>query len=424
MHEVRAVLLAVVPLMVSAAIMIVGNGLFGTLLSVRMNLDAVPLGQIGGILALYSVGFVVGTLTISGVVEKVGHIRAFAAMAAIASASALVHALYVEPLIWAVLRAITGFCMAGLYTIIESWLNAKSPNAVRGRVMSAYMAVNYLSYGSAQLLLTVMNPRGFELFALVAILISLSLVPLSLSKVETPQTVYRRRLPLTRLIAISPLGVAGCFAAGLINSAFNSMAPIYAITVRGTADAVAQLMVTAILAGFLLQFPMGRLSDHFDRRRVILTLALVMTAVSLSVASLSGPPWWVVLCLAALFGGLIYTLYPISLSHANDFLDQGDLVPAAAGLLLCFGVGASLGPIIAAQAMTSFGVAGFFFYIAAISASLSVFVVYRMTRRPAIPNEAQGPFVAVPQTTALAVDLDPRAGDGPAEPDVEAQRMA
>lgn len=406
-----SVLLAVAPLLLSAAIMIMGNGLFGTLVAVRMDLDGFDVGTIGLVLAFYSAGFALGTLICPRIVLLVGHIRTFAAFAAIASATSLVHALWVDPVVWAALRLIAGISMAVLFTIIESWLNARAVNAVRGRVMSSYMAVNYTAFGLSQPWLTAMDPAGFALFSVVAMLVSLSLVPLSLTPVETPPVIKVQRFGLRRLTAISPLGVAGCFSVGLISAAFSGMGPVYARTVDPSAEWVAGFMMTAIFAGFLLQYPVGRLSDRFDRRQVILGIALALAVVSAALAILGGLSLTLLLVLLAAFGGLSYAIYPLSLSHANDFMTPEQLVPAAAGLLLCYGTGAVLGPIAASRVMGLFGPAGLFAWTGAVAAVLALFTIYRMTRRVAKPNEEQGSFVAVPTTTPVAVELDPRAPD-------------
>jgi len=414
----RVILLSVVPLLLSAAIFIVGNGLFGTLLAVRMDLEAFPVDRIGLILACYSVGFVAGTRVVPPLVERVGHIRAFAALAAIAATTALLHALTVGEIAWAVLRALTGLCMAGLYTIVESWLNARASNAVRGTVMSAYMAVNFLAYGGAQLLLPLMDPSGFELFSLVAILVAVSLVPLALARIEGPPRIVAARLGLRALVRISPLGVAGCFAAGLINSAFTALGPYYARTIEATVEWIATFMAIAVISGFVLQFPLGRLSDRFDRRRVMFGVTLALCLVALAAwavsawtvrAGLGTPPREVLIALICLYGGLSYTIYPVSLTHANDYVPEGGLVAAAAGLLTVFGLGSVIGPVIAAAAMGPLGAGGLFAHIAVVAALLSAFIVVRMRRREALPPEAQGGFIAVPLTTPEAVTLDPRS---------------
>jgi len=405
----RLILLSVAPLLFAAAIFILGNGLFGTLLAVRMDLEGYAVDRIGLILACYSVSFVVGTRAVPPLVERVGHIRTFAALAAVAATTALLHALVPGEIAWAALRAVTGICMAGLYTIVESWLNARATNAVRGTVTSAYMAVNFLAYGGAQLLLPLMDPTGFQLFSLVAILVAISLVPLALARVETPPQIVAERLGLRRLIAISPLGVAGCFAAGLINGAFTALGPFYARTVEDSVDWIASFMALAVISGFVLQYPLGRLSDRFDRRTVLLCLTAALGVAALAawaVADVSRQGLVVLICL---YGGLSYTIYPISLTHANDYIPEGGLVGAAAGLLMVFGIGSVLGPILASQAMTPLGAGGLFVHIAVVSAALAVFTVVRMRRREALPPAEQSPFVAVPLTTAEAVTLDPRS---------------
>ncbi|HET8728692.1 MAG TPA: MFS transporter [Alphaproteobacteria bacterium] len=406
--SLRTVLLAVVPLIVSMGILVLGNTLFGTLVSLRLDLDGVSIDHIGLIMALYSVGFVAGTLLCPRVVGAVGHIRAFAAFAAIVSAASLAHALWVDEFLWGALRMLAGFCVAFLFTIVESWLNAKAPNEVRGQVMSAYMVVYYLASGSSQSFLSFVDPAGFQLFAVIAMVISLSLVPLTLARVDTPPQIQTDRLSLRALMRISPLGVAGCFGAGLIVGSFYAMAPVYARGVDASPDWVARFMMVAILAGFALQFPVGRLSDRFDRRSVILGLTVATSATGLAIAVFGGLSVWALLILVALYSGLSLTLYPISLSHANDYLTPSQLVPASAGLLLCYGVGAIIGPIAASWAMGRSGTDGLFYYIAFVSALLALFTLWRMTRRQSLPNDEQGAFVAVPQTTYVVAELDPR----------------
>jgi MFS family permease len=405
-----SVLLAVAPLLFSAAIMIMGNGLFGTLVAIRMDLDGNDVGTIGLVLACYSGGFALGTLICPRIVLLVGHIRTFAAFAVIASAAALFHALLVDPVVWAVLRFFTGISMAVLFTIIESWLNAKAVNAVRGRVMSSYMAVNYTAFGLSQPWLTVMDPASFALFSVVAMLVSLSLVPLSLTPVETPPVIKVKRFGLRTLIAISPLGVGGCFSVGLISAAFSGMGPVYARTIDPSPNWIAAFMMTAIFSGFLLQYPVGKLSDRFDRRQVFLGISIALAVVSGALALFGGLSMTLMLVLLAVFGGLSYTIYPLSLSHANDFMQPEQLVPAAAGLLLCYGVGAIFGPIMASRVMEVLGPAGLFAWTGTVAALLALFTMYRMTRRLAKPNEEQGSFVTVvPTTTPVAAGLDPRA---------------
>lgn len=406
--DFRIIMFAVTPLLLSAGIMITGNSLLGTLLSVRMDLEGVPVQRIGLVMSLFSVGFVLGTLVCSRILEAVGHIRAFAAFAAIAAASTLIHALYIHEFAWMALRMITGFAVACLFTIIESWLNAQSPNAVRGRVMGAYMAVYYSAAALSQLVLLKIEPVGFELFSLVAIVVCLSLVPLALAKVKTPPDFGSgERLSLRELIKISPLGVVGCLAAGLLISAFNALGPVYARAVEPTGQFVALFMTTAIFGGFLIQIPFGRVSDRFDRRSVILSITMAGAAVAFVLAAGVRLHPNAILVLVGLFGAIAYTLYPVCLSYANDYMKPSQLVPAAAALLLCYGAGAVLGPIVGAAAMATLGAGGLFALIGVTAIALAIFILWRMNTREAPPIEDQGQYVAVPPTSIVST-LDPR----------------
>lgn len=411
MTSLGAVLLLIAPVLTSATFFIGANGLFGTLLSVRLDLEGVRIDAIGAIMACYSIGWVIGALTCPGIIRAVGHIRAFAAFAAIVAAMALVHPMLVDPVLWAGLRTLCGLCMAAMFTITESWLNAMTPNPMRGRVMSAYMIVTFGAFGAAQFLLTVTDPSGYELFSLVAMLAAFSLVPLALSRVRAPPELVDERFMLRRLIGISPLGVAGCTVAGLINGAFFALGPVYARTFDSSPTWVATFLMINVLGGLLLQIPIGRLSDRFDRRRVIFFVCLALAALSGLVTVPPADARLLLLGILALQGGVAYVLYPLSLAHANDFLDPLELVPASGGLLLCFGTGAALGSVTGSLAMSLAGPQGLFYQFTLIALALAVFTAWRMTVRPPVPNEEQASFVAVPQTTVQAEVLDPRAED-------------
>lgn len=409
----KQVLAAVLPLLAAVFLMALGNGLFGTLLAVRMDIDGVGVGTIGIVLGCYSVGYIAGARVGPMIVRRVGHIRAFAAFAAVASAAPILHAMFGATVVWALLRVLTGFCMACLYTTTENWLNVVATNAVRGLVLSAYLTVNYLAYGLSQYLLTLTDPAAFTLFGLVAILVALSQVPLSLAKVEAPRPVTPVPLSLVRLMRISPLGVAGCFGAGLINGAFGSIGPVYAHALDPTTSWVARFMMIAIFAGFLLQVPMGRLSDRFDRRTVFLGQTVVITVVAAALALVGQHSMIATMVLTAFYGGIAYAIYPVALAHANDFMAPGEMAPAGAGLLLMYGVGAVIGPVVASRIMALIGPAGLFAHVALVGAALSAFSLYRMTRRAARPLAEQGAFVSVPQTTPELVGLDPRSPEAP-----------
>ena len=419
MTSITALLLLVAPVLVSAAFFIGANGLFGTVLAVRLDLEGVRVETIGLVMACYSVGWVLGAVLGPRIIRQVGHIRAFAAFAALVAAMALVHPMLVDPVLWGCLRVLCGLCMAALFTITESWLNAVVPNPLRGQLMSAYMIVTFSAFGASQFLLTLTSPSGFELFSVVAILAALSLVPLALSPVRAPSELVDERFMLGRLIEISPLGVAGCTTAGLINGAFFAIGPVYARSFDPSTTWVATFLMANVLGGLLLQVPIGRLSDRFDRRQVIVFVSLGLAVLSVLVTVPPQDMKLLLLAILALQGGAAYTLYPLSLAHANDFIDPTELVPASGGLLLCYGCGAALGAVAGSYAMTLAGPPGLFYQFAILALALALFTVWRMTRRAAIPNEEQASFVAVPQTTVQAEALDPRAEEQQMSLDLE-----
>jgi MFS family permease len=282
------------------------------------------------------------------------------------------------------------------------------------------MTVNYLAYAGSQVLLTVMDPTQFKLFSLIAILIALSLVPLALARIETPAPVVRARLGVARLFAISPLGAAGCFGSGLINGAFGSLGPVYARSTGASVAWVAQFMMVAIVSGFALQFVFGRLSDRFDRRTVFLGQLLAVAGISFAIAVLAGQSMAAMMSLLALYGGVAYAIYPISLAHANDFMESNERVAASGGLLMIYGLGSVMGPVAASQTMRLLGAAGLFAFISAVAVSLALFASYRMMRRAPKPLGEQLAFVAVPQTTPTALGLDPRNQPAAAAPPLDA----
>jgi MFS family permease len=407
--DFRQAFAALLALFASVGLLVLGNGLLATLIAVRLDAEQIAVERIGLIMSCYSIGFVFGTILVPRLIARVGHIRAYAGFAAVATSAALIHAMLVEPLTWALLRILSGFAAAALFTIVESWINAGTGNAIRGQVLSAYLAVVYLAQGASQFLLTLIDPRAFQSFSLIAILLVLSLVPLAWGRVEAPVQTGAGRLGLIRLIRISPVGVAGCFGSGMITGAFAALGPVYARSLGASLDQVGQLMMVAILAGFALQFPLGRLSDRFDRRTVFLGTAVGVAAVGAVLAAIGPASMVVLMGLIALFGGFAYAIYPLGMAHANDFMEPAEVLPASAGLLLVYGAGAALGPVCAAPLMESAGAGGLFLFVAATGVALVLFTLYRMSMRQALPPEQQGIFAPVPQATPAALELSPRA---------------
>ena len=414
---------AVSALLLSVAILLVGNGLQGTLIGVRAGIEAFTPPSLGVVAAAYYLGFSIGCLCGSWFINRVGHIRTFAVLASIASASALLHSLWVTPLTWALLRIVTGVCLAGLYMVIESWLNGRVDNQRRGALLAIYMIVNFGGAALGQQLLRVADPASFELFILSSVLISLALVPVALTTSVAPAPVITGRLDLAALYRLSPLGAMATFVAGLANAAFWGLAPLYGLAVGLDTGGIATFMSVIIIGGIALQWPVGWLSDRFDRRRVIAAVTVLLTLSSIALYSVDANEWLWLLAAGFVFGGFSLTLYSLAVAHTNDHVGDGDLVQVSAGLLLMFGAGSVVGPIIAGYAMEAFGPNALFAYVAVVAAAMTLFVLYRMSRRETVPLGEQTDFVAVPPTAGVA-GLDPRTELEPYEAAFEAEQDA
>lgn len=417
-HEaaLTTILLPLVALFSSMGILLVGNGLLGTLLgieAVRLNFSVEVIGMV---MAAYAVGFVFGSLRCTDLIETVGHIRTFAALASVASAATLAHILFDLPLVWAVLRMITGFCFAGLYMVIESWLNEQADNTNRGRILSIYMMVVLSSLAAGQLLLLLPDPGGFELFCIASVLISLGLVPVTLSRASAPVPRTPQRMTLSSLYQASPLGMAGSFVSGLALGAFWSMSPVFCRTLGLSDAATAYFMASTILGGIALLWPVGKLSDKLGRRRVIILACVASGFASLAIVLIGSQSTNALLGLAAAWGGFTFPIYSLSVAHTNDFLEKEKLISASSGLLLVYGAGAIVGPLLTGLAMGYGGAAGHYAILTMIMGFMVLFALYRTRVRPPLPLEAQETVVLVPRTTHVAYELDPRVDLAEDEP--------
>jgi MFS family permease len=403
-------------LLASIAILVTGNGLQNTLISVRANLEGFPTVEIGLLVTGYYVGFMAGAVTGPRIIMRVGHIRAFAVFGSVAAAAALVHALAVSPLVWLALRAVSGLCFAGLYMVIESWLNERAPNETRGKILSIYRIIDLTAAMGGQLFLTIADPRGFVLFSVVSILICLAVVPVALTTATIPAPISSTYIRLARLFQISPLGVVGCFSVGVANAAFWGLAPV-AIQIAGlSVDIVAYFMSVCIIGGIVFQWPAGQLSDRFDRRTVLVVICLLAAVSGVAVVYVAASFLPVLFVAGFIYGGLTMPLYTLCIAHANDNVDRTEFVAMSGGLLLVYGVGAVIGPVAASLAMSHVGGWALFGFIAMVHGGLAVFGVYRMTRRRPVPIEEQAAFIAVPRTTPAVFELDPRGDRAAAQP--------
>ncbi len=396
-------------LLLSTAILITGNGLINTLLPVRAELEAFSTLQIGMLGAVYFVGFIVGCINGPRMIRRVGHIRTFAALSSIAAAMALGLAVLVDPIAWWILRFVIGICFAGLYVVIESWLNDRTGSSNRGAIMSIYTLINFGVLVVGQLLLTTYQPSGFELFSVVAILLGLALVPVSLTTAPSPPQPEIVRLDIQGLWRLSPVGFVGCLAVGLANGSFWSLGPIFASRSGLDVDNLVYFMIGATLAGALMQWPLGRLSDLTDRRFVIVGTAICASVSGILLSSWPEPSITLLIVLASAFGGFAMPLYAVAVAHANDFADDDSFVATAGGLLLVYGIGAAAGPLIASGLMQYTGTDGLFVFTTIVHGALVVFTILRVRIRAAPAEQDRSDFVAGPRTSPMLYEMDPRS---------------
>ncbi len=397
-----------IPLLTAASILLAGNGIQGTLITLRANAEGFDPALIGLIGTAYFAGFALSCFASPHLIRRVGHIRVFAALAAIASAATLALVLIVDPYVWIVIRFATGFCFSGLFTVMESWLAASSKNTDRGRVLSVYRLIDMVSNAGAQFLLPVFGVLGFELFAIIAILFAMSLVPISLADRSSPKPPKVFKFDLGTVWRISPLACAGCVTLGMTNSAFRLIGPLYAEAMGLDVAGVALFLSAGIIGGAALQFPLGYLSDLLDRRWMIIlaTLGAMLAGLLLSTAE----PGNQILIYAGsfMFGAFALPLYSLSIAHANDQAEPDQYLLVAAGLIFFFALGATCGPLIASLVLDTFGAPAFFAYTSSVHAILILVTFMRMLIRPEVVDKGRSSFAFLLNSSPVFVRMATR----------------
>lgn len=378
----RRAVASVATLLVGVAILLTGQGLQGILLPVRATLEGFSTLGVGFIGATYFLGFTAGCWKGPGLIVRAGHVRVFAAMTALASASPLIHGLWVNLWTWAGLRLITGFCFAVLYVVIESWLNERSSNENRGQVFSAYILINMTVLAVGQQMLLLADPAQLDLFALASVLVSLAAVPVLMSRSEAPRPTEEARVDFRKVMRNSPAGMLGSLASGLANGSFWALAPVFTTAYSAEASLTAWFMTAGVLGGALGQFPLGWLSDHVDRRQVLAGISAAAALTGLAIWLTAGQVGLLaILGLGLLWGALAFPVYSISAAHANDRARPEDYVEVSSGLLLMYGVGAVAGPFLAAAAMQLSRPAGLYLFTALVHTALLLYVWIRRAQR-------------------------------------------
>ncbi len=399
---------AIAPVLLGITFVQLALGALAPFISLLLAERAVPTASIGLITSAYYVGFLAGSQSCAAIVDRVGHIRAFTVFAAIGADCVLLHAIVDDPLLWGILRAATGYAMSGAFLVTESWLNDKVDAKSRGRVFAAYLFVSWSASAIGPLALN-LHAAPNLLFMLIAISFATALIPVALTQIRNPEIAGHSDFSIRRLFALSPLGAVACFAAGLVNSAFYGLLPVYGQAVGLGDSRIAVLLTTTMVGGLLAQYPIGTLSDRYGRRPTMLAVlvaALIFAAVLLF---LQERLFSAFLTCAFLYAAMTAPLYGLGAGQTNDYVSPKDFVGASGGLLFAWAAGASVGPIAASGVMTLVGPVGLFLYLALVLAVIALFTIFRMLRRSSLPLALQSGFVPAPQTPAAIAALDPRS---------------
>ena len=383
-------------------LLMVGNGIQGTLLGIRGNVEGFSTYQLSYVMAAYFVGFLFGSWAAPRMIRRVGHVRVFAALGSFVSAILVIYPVYPDWVVWTVLRVFAGFCFSGIYITAESWINNTATNETRGQALSAYMIVQMLGIIASQVLLNLPDPSGFALFILPSVLVSLAFMPVLLAPTPAPEFGQTRRLSFRRLFALSPLGCVGMLLTGGVFSAMFGMASVWGAQVGLTLGQISVFVGALYVGGLVLQYPIGWASDRFDRRKLIMGLS-VGAAMVMLVATFAPLPFTGLIVVAVLLGGITNPVYALLIAHTNDFMSREHMAGASAGLIFLNGFGAIFGPTSTGWMMEKIGPSGFFLFIGVLYILLAAYAVYRMTRRsaPSVSGAFRGVTLGA---SPLAVD--------------------
>ncbi len=392
-------------LLLGMCLLMVGNGMQGTLLGIRGALEGFSTFEMSIVMSAYFVGFLGGSRLAPVMIQRVGHVRVFAALASLISAVMILYPTFPAVPLWAIGRVLIGFCFSAVYVTAESWLNNAADNSNRGQALSLYMIVQTLGIVVAQALLLAADPSGYVLFVIPSVLVSVAVTPILLTISPTPAFDTTKPMSLRELARFSPLGCIGMFLLGGVFSAQFGMSSVYGAEAGLSVAQISTFVATFFVGSVVLQYPIGWLSDRMDRRTLIVITSAIGAAGSV-MGMMLGDVFWLLLISAFIVGGMANPLYSLLIAHTNDFLEHDDMAAASGGMIFINGLGAILGPIITGWMMgTSLGPGGFYLFTAVLFVILAVYATYRATRRPAVPVDETGNYVAIyPTATAVAVE--------------------
>tara|TARA_R110002012_G_scaffold281545_6_gene470782 strand:+ start:32231 stop:33487 length:1257 start_codon:yes stop_codon:yes gene_type:complete len=393
-------------LLLGMGLLMVGNGMQGTLLGIRGSIESFSTFNMSIVMSAYFVGFLGGSRIAPGMIRRVGHVRVFAALASMISAVMILYPTFPNVAVWTLGRVLIGFCFSAVYVTAESWLNNAATNENRGQTLSVYMIVQTFGIVIAQALLLTADPSGFVLFVIPSVLVSLAVTPILLSISPTPAFDTAKPMSLRELASFSPLGCVGMFLLGGVFSAQFGMASVYGAEAGLSIAQISIFVATFFVGSVVLQYPIGWISDRMDRRLLIVITAIVGAAGSF-VGMMLGHVYPILLVASFVVGGMSNPLYSLLIAHTNDFLEHEDMAAASGGMIFINGLGAIMGPIITGWMMgTRLGPGGFYLFTAVLFVVLAIYASYRATVRPAVPATETGEFVPIyAAATTVAVEL-------------------
>jgi MFS family permease len=396
-------------LLLGVTILALGNGLHGSLVGIRAAAENFDTTTTGFIMSAYSLGLILSAYLTPRLVTYVGHIRVFAAFASIVSTAVLLIPLWIDPLFWFAMRFIAGVCTSGLYIVAESWLNEAATNKTRGKLLSIYMTLTFAAMGCGQFLLNITDESGFARFIAVSALVSLALVPISLLRSEPPNIESVKGVSVVDIYRASPLAAVAVFANGLGQSAFFSMGAVFGSTLGLSLPYISLMMALPPVGVILSQYPIGVLSDRYDRRSVLTVLSFLAAALAAAAVPASQLSPFLLIGIVTAFGLVALPIYSLVVAYANDHLSKDQMLGASSKLILLYGIGAILGPLLAGEFMRQIGSGGFMAYMVLIYGGTGAFALFRTMKRPAVPAETAPVVQFSPVTTAVTAQA--LAGD-------------
>ncbi|MDM7931118.1 MFS transporter [Tabrizicola sp.] len=406
-------------LLIGIMLLMLGNGMQGTLLGIRGSIEQFTTLQMSIVMSCYFVGFLFGSRMAPEMIRRVGHVRVFAALGSMISAVLVMYAVAPNWIAWALMRVLIGFSFSGVYITAESWLNNASTNETRGQALSLYLIMQMIGIISAQVLLNTGDPSGYILFVIPSILVSLAFTPILLSVTQAPAFESTKPLSFRKLFKASPLGCVGMFLLGGVFSAQFGMASVWGTQAGLSVRDISIFVAFIYVGGLVLQYPIGWVSDRMDRRKVILWLSVagavfLMIPVIYGLLPFASTPFVLLVLVGAVGGGISNPLYSLLLAYVNDYLDNSDMAAASAGLMFINGLGAIGGPILTGYIMAAMGPDGFFLFMAVLFAALAAYTAWRMQRRQRAPAPHASFTPMSPNLSVIAVEAALEKSEGAA----------